>query len=101
MVAPVRWVDGRLRPAGEPAVRADDSAFAEGRGCYTTALVRGGAPRWAERHVARLLRDARALGLPAPDPRALGRALAELARAAFGRGDGVVRLQLSRDGRGP
>jgi branched-subunit amino acid aminotransferase/4-amino-4-deoxychorismate lyase len=97
--API-WVDGTLHPAGAAVVRADDSAFSEGRGCYTSVRIRAGAPTFAPRHVQRLERDARALGLPAVDPALLTRALAELARAAFGGGDGVVRLQLSRDGDG-
>lgn len=98
--APVVWVDGRLYPAGVAVVRADDSAFAEARGCYTSVRIRAGAARFADRHVRRLVRDARALGLPAVDARMLYRALRELARAAFFGGEGVVRLQLSRDGDG-
>jgi branched-subunit amino acid aminotransferase/4-amino-4-deoxychorismate lyase len=96
----VCWVDGHLRPADEAAVRADDSAFSEGRGCYTSVRFRAGAPRFAERHVERLQRAARALCLPAPDALALHHALDELGRAAFASGDGVVRLQLSRDEEG-
>jgi branched-subunit amino acid aminotransferase/4-amino-4-deoxychorismate lyase len=82
-------------------VRGDDSAYAEGRGCYTSVRIRAGAPVLAQRHVSRLVRDARALGLPPPDPARLHRALNDLARAAFGGGEGIVRLQLSsdRDGR--
>jgi len=97
--API-WVDGTLRPADAAVVRADDSAFSEGRGCYTSVRIRAGAPTFPWRHVRRLERDARALGLPPADPQILARALAELARAAFGDGDGVVRLQLSRDAGG-
>jgi branched-subunit amino acid aminotransferase/4-amino-4-deoxychorismate lyase len=97
---PICWVDGRLRPIGAAAVRADDSAFAEGRGCYTSVRIDAGAPRFAGHHVRRLALAARALGLPAPRPLELRRALDELARAAFGAGDGVVRLQVSRDGAG-
>jgi branched-subunit amino acid aminotransferase/4-amino-4-deoxychorismate lyase len=93
------WVDGSLRPAGEAVVRADDSAFAESRGCYTTVRIRAGAPRFAERHARRLARDARAIGLPPFDPRLVRRALAELA-AGFAGGDGIVRLALSRGGEG-
>lgn len=96
----VCWVDGRLRPREAAVVRADDSAFSEGRGCYTSVRIRAGAPRFAAQHVRRLERDARALGLSSPDSRILHRALGELARAAFGDGEGVVRLQLSRDGDG-
>jgi branched-subunit amino acid aminotransferase/4-amino-4-deoxychorismate lyase len=83
-----------------PAVRADDSAFAEGRGCYTTARIRCGRPRFAERHGQRLARDARALGLGELDPALVRQAMEELARAAFPEGEGVVRIQASRDGDG-
>jgi branched-subunit amino acid aminotransferase/4-amino-4-deoxychorismate lyase len=93
-------VDGSLRPADEAVIRADDSAFTEGRGCYTSVRIRAGVPRFADRHLRRLARDASALGLPAADPRLLRRALAELADVAFSGGEGVVRLQLSRDGDG-
>lgn len=93
-------MDGRLQPRAAAAVRADDSAFSESRGCYTSVRIRAGAARFAKRHVRRLERDARALALPAPDPRLLERALGELARAAFPDGEGVVRLQLSQGGDG-
>jgi branched-subunit amino acid aminotransferase/4-amino-4-deoxychorismate lyase len=62
-------------------------------GCYTTARVRAGAPTLPARHADRLLRDACALGLPRPDPLAIGEAFATLARLAFGGGGGIVRLQ--------
>ncbi len=97
---PAIWVDGTLHPAEAAVVRADDSAFSEGRGCYTSVRIHAGAPRFAARHVERLLRDARALGLPTADPRLLQRAIEELAQSAFPGGEGVVRLQLSRDGTG-
>ena len=94
------WVDGRLRAVGEACVGADDSAYAEGRGCYTSAHVRAGEVRFEARHVQRLVRDARALELGEVDANAARRALRELAEAAFGGGDGVVRLQASRDAAG-
>lgn len=81
-------------------VRADDSAFTEGRGCYTTARVEGGKPRFGDRHVERLVRAAKELGLGDVDPALARRGLEELARDAFDAGDGVVRLQASRDGEG-
>jgi len=94
---PVCWVDGRLVPGDEPVVRADDSAFCEGRGCYTSVRVQAGRPRFAQRHVKRLQLGARALRLGNVDAEALERALSELARAAFPDGEGIVRLQISRD----
>ncbi len=93
-------MDGRLAPLDEPVVFADDSAFSEGRGCYTSARVVRGRARFPERHVARLVRAAADLGLGELDAALAHRALEELAKAAFGGGDGVVRLQASRDGAG-
>ncbi len=90
------WIDGRLLP-GSQCPR--DSNGPSTRGCYTTARVQRGELRWAERHVRRLVRDARDLGLGAPDAEACRRALHETAIAAFHngpddrRGDGIVRLE--------
>ncbi len=81
-------------------MRADDSAFSEGRGCYTTARVVRGRPRFAERHAQRIARSAPELGLGEVDASTVQTALWELAQAAFGDGDGVVRIQASRDGDG-
>ena len=74
----------------------DDSAFTEGRGCYTSALLRAGKVRHEAQHLARLARGAAALGLGAFDADEARRAFAALSDAAFGAGDGIVRLQLSR-----
>jgi D-alanine transaminase len=84
----------------EAVVRADDSAFAEGRGAYTSARVEGGRVQFLERHVARLVRAAAELRLPALDPELARRGFRELSAAAFGASPGVVRLQVSRDGAG-
>jgi D-alanine transaminase len=94
----VCWVDGKLAARDQPVVRADDSAFAEGRGCYTSVRIQGGQPRFAERHVQRLQRGARELRLGGVDAGVVERALSELAAAAFPDGEGIVRLQISRDG---
>ena len=94
------WIDGRLEDALRPVVRADDSAWLEGRGAYTSARVDAGRARFAARHARRLARDARALGIGELDTDHALRALDELGRAAFGEGSGVVRLQASRDAAG-
>jgi branched-subunit amino acid aminotransferase/4-amino-4-deoxychorismate lyase len=93
----VCWVDGRLVPRDRPTVRADDSAFSEGRGCYTSVRIQRGRARFAERHVRRLQRGARDLRLGCVEPAAVERALSELAEAAFPDGEGIIRLQISRD----
>jgi branched-chain amino acid aminotransferase len=94
------WQDDRLRPAHEAAIPVDDSAFREGRGCYTSVRIASGRPRFEARHLRRLARGAKALALGRFDPTAAQRALRELARAAFPGGEGIVRLQLSQGGAG-
>jgi branched-subunit amino acid aminotransferase/4-amino-4-deoxychorismate lyase len=96
----VCWADDRLVGLDEPVVRGDDSAFAEGRGCYTTVRIQAGRPRHVERHWRRLERGVRALDLAPLDERRFRHALDTLAAAAFPDGEGVVRLQASRDGSG-
>lgn len=66
-------------------------------GCYTTAHYEAGTVRHARRHARRLRRDARALGLGAPDEEVLCEALARLGRESFGARAGIVRLALRRD----
>lgn len=93
------WIDGRLVPRAEAAIPADDSAFAEGRGCYTSVRIAAGQPRYEERHLRRLARGAQALALGRFEREAAQRALRELSAAALQGGEGVIRLQLSRDPR--
>lgn len=94
------WVDGLLMPRNQPVVRGDDSAFTEARGCYSTALITGGAPRFAERHAERLIRDAARLRIGTVERKQVIRALEELGSAAFPDGEGIVRIQATRDGDG-
>lgn len=81
-------------------MRVDDSAYTEGRGCYTSARVQGGRVRFGERHVTRLVHGAHELGIGELEREKVMRAFAELAEAAFGAGEGVIRLQASRDSAG-
>jgi len=94
------WVDGELVPADRAVVRADDSAFREGRGCLTTLLVAAGQPKFLDRHVKRLQDGAKALRLGDVAESTLRRAIEELGEAAFPDGEGIVRLQVSRGGDG-
>ncbi len=96
----VCWVDGELAPLDQPVVSARDSAFASGLGCYSSARVAAGSVLHEDRHVERLVSGARELGLGGVTPELARRAFRELARAAFGDGEGVVRVQVSRDGAG-
>ena len=80
------WVDGAAASrAPTPSIPADDSAFAEGRGCYTGVRIAGGRPRYEARHLRRLEREARALDLGAFDPELARRALRELGRRGAAR----------------
>jgi len=63
------------------------------RSCFTTARIVLGRPRYLERHVRRILRDARILGLAGLDETLCRRALVELAAAAFSKLEGIVRLE--------
>jgi branched-subunit amino acid aminotransferase/4-amino-4-deoxychorismate lyase len=94
------WFDGKFVEADTATVRADDSAFSSGRGCYSTGRFVGGRIRFGERVVRRLARDARTLGLGEVNEALCLQGMAELGKAHFGDGEGVVRLQASRDGDG-
>jgi branched-subunit amino acid aminotransferase/4-amino-4-deoxychorismate lyase len=80
-------------PADDPAL---PGALLDQPGCYTTARVRAGQPSWPEYHCRRLRRDARALGLDAPDDAAILDAIAGLAQAEFGEAEGIVQLKACR-----
>ncbi|MEE3330054.1 MAG: aminotransferase class IV [Myxococcota bacterium] len=94
------WVDDRVLPRHEALSRVDDSAALEGRAHYTTARVSAGGVLWLDRHIARLRADALRLQLPAIDERDIRAAFRHLAPAAFGLGDGAIRLQHSVDSTG-
>lgn len=95
------WADGQLRRLAAPVLAADDSAFAHGLGCFTTARISAGSVRYGARHAQRLVRDARALGIGEIDRSVALRALVETGRAAFGSlRDGIVRVQASRGAAG-
>ena len=93
------WADGGLVARADAAIPADDSAFSDGRGCFTTVRIAAGRPRFEARHLRRLARGAKALALGTFDPELARRALHALAAAALPDGEGAVRLQLSRDPR--
>lgn len=94
------WVNGRVVSAHQGLVRIDDSAFSEGRGCFTTGRWMGNGILFEERHLARLARDAAGLGVGAVDSTLARRAFHELGGAAFGEGEGILRLQASRNSDG-
>jgi D-alanine transaminase len=95
------WIDGRLVDRRAAALSVTDSALTSGRGCYTTARYTRGEIRFLRRHAARLVRDARTLSIGPVSADRVCEALLAVAVGAFGAtGDGVVRVQASRDGDG-
>ena len=62
----VSWVDGGLVAPGEAALRADDHAIVVGDGVFETTKVVDGVPFALSRHLRRLSRSARGLGLDEP-----------------------------------
>lgn len=91
------WVDGRLRSRAEalPHVTTNDRP-----GCYTTARIREGRPAREAQHIARLLRDVETLQLGRLSEASISRAFHESAKAVFGFGEGIVRLEAHAGARG-
>lgn len=72
-------VGGTIVPDSEAVVSVHDRGFRYGDGVFDTLRVYEGRPFLLERHVARLLNGARALGItPLPDPPTLARLIREL-----------------------
>src|SRR4051812_27381229 len=86
------WMDGRLFEPGEPAaVSVLDHGLIVGDGVFEALKVTPDGPFAVGRHLARMTRSARALGLPDPDHDAVRGAIAEvLARRTYA--DGRVRI---------
>src|SRR5882757_1941903 len=68
------WVDGGLRESGDATVSVLDHGLTVGDGVFETLKVVQGRAFATTRHLNRLARSARGLGLPEPD-------LDEIARA--------------------
>ncbi len=64
-------------------------------GSYSTARVDHGRVARVERHLARLVRDAKRLGLAPPPPRDVEALLWEIAAAEFPKADGIIRVEWS------
>ena len=63
----VIWVDGRLHDPSQPAVSAVDHGITVGDGVFETCQVTDGRAFALTRHLARLTRSARGMGLADPD----------------------------------
>jgi branched-chain amino acid aminotransferase len=77
------WWNGRIVPAEEVRIPADDSGFLFGDGLFETLRVDAGQPRDVAAHLDRLFAGLDRIGLEPPEDRAtLERAVAEIAEAA-------------------
>jgi branched-chain amino acid aminotransferase len=71
------WIDGRMLPdATAPAVSVSDHGFTVGDGVFEAIKVVDGLPFALTRHLERLTRSAKGLGLPEPDHEAVRRGVA-------------------------
>lgn len=76
------WVNGRLLESpSEPAVSVLDQGFTLGDAAFEAVKVVDGLPYALTRHLDRLTRSARGLGLPAPDLGAVRDGVAEVLAA--------------------
>lgn len=78
------WVDGELLDEGRATVSALDHGLTVGDGVFETAKVVHGTPFALSRHLVRLARSARGLGLVLPDESTLRRAVDEVLAANQG-----------------
>ncbi|MFJ7198287.1 MULTISPECIES: aminotransferase class IV [unclassified Streptomyces] len=72
------WVNGGLRDAEDARVSVLDHGLTVGDGVFETVKTVGGRPFALTRHLDRLTRSARGLGLPDPDPDEARRACADV-----------------------
>ncbi|MBF9068627.1 aminotransferase class IV [Streptacidiphilus fuscans] len=75
------WVNGRLQDAEEATVSVLDHGMTVGDGVFETVKTTDGRPFALRRHIDRLERSARGLGLPAPDRAEVERACAAVLEA--------------------
>jgi branched-chain amino acid aminotransferase len=75
------WLNGRIVPQQAARIPVLDHGFTVGDGVFETLKVVAGKPFAPTRHVARLQRSARALGLPVPDPDVVAQAMSEVIEA--------------------
>ncbi|OEU88779.1 class IV aminotransferase [Streptomyces abyssalis] len=75
------WLDGGLRDVDDAHVSVLDHGLTVGDGVFETVKTTDGTPFALTRHVERLARSARGLGLPEPDPDEVRRACAAVTAA--------------------
>lgn len=75
------WLDGGLRDFGDAHVSVLDHGLTVGDGVFETVKTTDGTPFALTRHIERLARSARGLGLPEPDPDEVRHACAAVTEA--------------------
>ena len=93
---PVAWVDGRLLPAGAPALPVADRAFQLGDGVFETLRVRRGVPIELGGHLRRLRAGLATLEIPLAWSDADVAAAIAATVAVNAPGDAAVRVTVSR-----
>lgn len=88
------WVDGSMKPAGEPVVTAFDHGLLTGDGVFETLGIQGGRAFAIRLHLERLARSAAAMGLDPPDAAVLRQAIADVI-AANGLAEGRLRITVT------
>ena len=90
------WLDGRVLDVRDARVSPLDAGWRLGDGVFSTLLAHDGVPQQPERHVARVLRDASALGITGLAPERLTAALVRVAEANDTHPALVLRLVVTR-----
>jgi len=93
-MADIAWVNGRIIPAGEPAIAPVDAGFLYGWGLFETMRAYGGVVFRLSHHLARMRAAADTVGITAPNEEVLHGAVTA-ALAAAGAGDAAVRLTVT------
>jgi branched-chain amino acid aminotransferase len=91
---PLVWFEGRLVDATKPIIAATDHGLLLGDGVFDSLSVRDGAPRWLDRHLARLAGGLSRLGIASVDDAVLRGAIDELVTAS-GLDDARVRITVT------
>jgi branched-chain amino acid aminotransferase len=89
------WVDGKVVDPSEAVVSVFDHGFTVGDGVFETLKVIGGRPFAVRRHLERLERSARGLGLDVPLGPGRLRAAVDEVLAEAGPGAGRLRITLT------
>lgn len=82
-----------LQDPSQPVLRADDLGVLRGESVFETARIANGRPAFLAAHLCRLTRSAERLAIALPPG---WERLAEVAVAAYGKPDGVLRLVCSK-----